>query len=267
MQLFYRKYGEGAPIVALHGLYASSDSWMGLVGELSKQHQLILVDLRNHGRSPHSPEHSYSLMSDDLLELFDKLVINQAILMGHSMGGKAAMHFALNYPERTKGLIVEDISPLGYSASNENVIFHQKIINALKLLQINSCTSRKEVEDSLFQKIPNMALCHFLLKNLRRNKNGELEWRINLSFIEKNLPLIMESIITENVLPIEVRSLFVKGSESTYVVEKDEEAIRLFFPYSSITTAQSAGHWIHNEQERDFMRYVKQYFSLLNSTD
>ena len=269
MQLFYRKYGygKGAPIVALHGLYASSDSWMSIASKFGKQHQLILVDLRNHGRSPHSPQHSYPLMSNDLLELLDKLAINRAILMGHSMGGKTAMHFALNQPNRVKGLVVEDISPLRLMLDNENALFHQKIINALKSLPIGSFTTRKEAQACLLQKLPDMALCQFLLKNLHRNKNGKLDWRINLSAIENNLPLIMESVTTEYASPLNIPTLFIKGSESTYVAHKDEEAIKQLFLKASISTVHGADHWVHSKRERDFLECVNQYFSLLNSTD
>ncbi len=267
MQLFYRKYGKGTPIIALHGLYASYDSWISLVATFSESHQLILVDLRNHGRSPHSSEHSYPLMSNDLLELFDELAISQAILMGHSMGGKTAMHFALSYPERVNGLIVEDISPLGYLPNSENAIFHQNVINALKHLPIKQYSTRKEVQDNLIQKIPDKTLCQFLLKNLQRNKNGALEWRINLDIIEKNLPLIMESVVTENTKPIEIPALFIKGSTSAYITEKDEKAIKLLFPCSSILTIQNTSHTPHNEQEIIFSECVNQHFSMLNNTD
>lgn len=267
MKLFYRKYGKGIPIIALHGLYASYHSWIGLTAELSKDYQLILLDLRNHGHSPHSSEHSYPLMSDDLLELFDELAIDKAILMGHSMGGKLAMHFALNHPQRVKGLIVEDISPLAYTSNSDNVIFHQNVINALKALPINSLSTRKEAQNNLLQKLPDNTLCQFLLKNLQRNKSGMLEWRINLNIIEKNLPAIMDSVVAENTKPLDIPSLFIRGFTSSYIAKKDEKTIKLLFPKSSVLTIQNAKHTPHNEQEYIFLCRVKQYLSLLNSAD
>lgn len=265
MHLFYRTYGNGFPIVALHGLYASSDSWIGLVGELSHTYRLILVDQRNHGRSPHSPEHSYASMSDDLHQLLDDLSIEQAILMGHSMGGKTAMYFSLRHAERVRGLIVEDISPLAYPLNHKNVLIHHKIIHALQSLPISN-KSRSELEELLFQSIPDRTLCKFLLKNLQRGKNGKLEWRINLAALSKNLVEIMGDV-TEKCSPVKTPSLFIKGSMSGYISEKDEVAIRTFFPNANIITIPNAGHWVHNEQQSIFTQSVKQYLSLLNSVD
>jgi pimeloyl-ACP methyl ester carboxylesterase len=205
-------------------------------------------------------------MSEDLLELLDELSIEQAILLGHSMGGKVAMHFSLHYPERVKGLIVEDISPLAYLQNHENVIYHQNIINALKSLPINHFTSRKEAEIALSKAINDVSLNKFLLKNLQRNKDGKLVWRIDLGVLVKNLYRIMENI-TDEVKPSDIYSLFIRGSLSKYISNEDEVAIKTFFPRSTIKTIQNAGHWTHNEQQSDFLQTVKQYLSLLNSAD
>lgn len=266
MRLFYRSYGKGFPIVALHGLYASSDSWMNLVGELSSSYRLILVDQRNHGRSPHSTEHSYELMGKDLYELLDALCLNQVILLGHSMGGKTTMYFALRYPKLVKGLVVEDISPFAYPKNHKNVLYHKKIISSLQSLPLNSCKFREEVENILLQTIPDSALCKFLLKNLQRNQYRELTWRINPAILAQNLTKIMDDV-TKGCTPINTPTLFIKGSTSHYITSKDENTIREFFPNTTISTIQNSGHWPHNEQQIEFLRTVKQYLSLLNSTD
>ena len=266
MQLFYRSYGKGFPIVALHGLYASSDSWIGLANELSNHYQVILVDQRNHGRSPHSPEHTYEQLSNDLHMLLDSLSLKQVILMGHSMGGKTAMYFALRHPERVKGLIVEDVSPLAYPSNHENALYHKKIIHSLQSLPINSCQSRRELENILFQTISDMKLCKFLLKNLQRTKDGKFVWRINLDILLNNLLNILDEV-TLSCTAIKTPSLFIKGSMSKYVEKKDETAIQNYFPNASIVTIQNVGHWVHTEQQNEFLRNVNQYLSLLNNAD
>lgn len=267
MRLFYRRYGQGQTIIALHGLYASSDSWMGLVHDLSRTYQIILVDLRNHGRSPHSPDHSYSAISSDLLELYEELSIEKAILMGHSMGGKAAMHFALRHPERVKGLIIEDISPLAYPMEHENVSYHKKIIDALLSLTLVNYVTRQEVENVLSASIPDKILCRFLLKNLHRDKEGKLEWRINLQVLRNNLSQIMENVIDDKNKVVTIPSLFFKGDLSKYISKEDENAISMIFSQSEILTVEGISHWIHNEQQTAFLKNVNQYLSLLNSAD
>ncbi len=264
MQLFYRTYGTGVPLIALHGLYASSDSWMGLVHELSAEHQLILVDQRNHGRSPHSQEFSYRLMSEDLRELMDSLRIEKAIIMGHSMGGKTAMTFSLSYPERTKGLIVEDISPLAYAAGNKNVRFHRQIINAMQQLPLNELKSRNDAEERLLVAIPDLTLCRFLLKNLWRTTAGDFEWRINLASLANNLDRIMDKVGGTNPT-FEGCSLFIKGAQSAYIQANDKICINRLFPNSSIATVSAAGHWVHIEQQNEFLKFVKKYFYLLKN--
>lgn len=255
------------PIILLHGLYASSDSWMELVEDFHQSYQLILVDLRNHGRSPHTPSYSYDEMSTDLLCLLNELNIDQAVLIGHSMGGKVAMRFSLQHPERVKGLVVEDISPLSYSQTHDNALFHQKIVATLKTLKLDKYNTRVEVENNLNRTLHDSILSRFLLKNIERNRNGKLQWRFNLNAIASNLPQVMESITDNMVAPLNIPSLFIKSPSSIYISPEDEKAILLFFPQATIETIMDTGHWIHNDQKIKFMDSVKRYLSLLNSTD
>ena len=120
MKLFYRTYGEGYPFIILHGLYGCSDNWVSIGKELSNTFQVFIPDIRNHGHSPHSHEHNYEVMKNDLLEFMNFHSIEKAILLGHSMGGKIAINFSLSYPERIKKLIILDIAPKTYSL-NDNI--------------------------------------------------------------------------------------------------------------------------------------------------
>src|SRR5512135_3012718 len=111
MKLFFRKYGEGLPLIILHGLYGSSDNWVSIAKILSSRFMVILPDQRNHGLSPKSNIHDYEALSEDVYELADHLKLEKFFLAGHSMGGKCAIRFALKWPERLQGLLVADISP------------------------------------------------------------------------------------------------------------------------------------------------------------
>ena len=155
MKLFYRKYGEGPPLVILHGLYGSSDNWVTLAKKLSDSFTVYLPDQRNHGQSPHSETHDYDSMRDDLYEMVNDLALKKFFLAGHSMGGKTAISFALKWPEMLNGLLIADISPFtyetdGHSAYNQ----HSIILNAILSFDLNKISTRNEAEKLLSEKIP-----------------------------------------------------------------------------------------------------------------
>jgi len=263
MKLFYRVIGKGRPIVIAHGLYGSSDNWMSVAKELSENYEVILVDLRNHGQSPHSPSHSYSDLADDLFELFNKLGLSQASLIGHSMGGKAAMQFALNHPDKLKSLIVVDISPKSYADANgyaPQAKEHFGILSALRELPLSELTSRAEAEALLANKIPSIQIRQFLLKNLDRDENNKFSWKLNLNALWQKLPALMGGIKTpENYIPIQgFPVLFIKGELSPYIdLETDKPTINELFPAAQIISIPEAGHWVHAEQPRLFIQAIE----------
>jgi len=162
MRLHFKESGNGQPLIILHGLFGSSDNWMAVAPKLAEHFRVFVIDLRNHGQSPHSAEMDYALMAGDVAEFLDVNNFADAALMGHSLGGKVAMQFALSYPNRVTKLIVSDMVPRVYEPS------HAKIISALLALDLNAFQSRQPIEEALAAEIPSLAVRRFLLKNLGR---------------------------------------------------------------------------------------------------
>ncbi len=215
---------------------------------LAESFHVFSMDQRNHGQSPHSDEMNYSLMAADLDEFMKSRGLAAAMVMGHSMGGKAAMQFALQFPERVERLIVADMAPRAYAPS------HEKIFTALLALDLKSFSARQEIEDVLTPEIPDLALRRFLLKNLGRNIDGGFFWKINLSGLAKNYSHLRESI--SNARPFTGQTLFIRGEKSNYINPEDEPLMRKLFPQSEIQSIAGAGHWLHAEQPEEFLRLV-----------
>lgn len=265
MKLFYRIAGEGDPIVIAHGLYGSSDNWISISKTLANKHQVILVDLRNHGQSPHSTSHSYSDLSDDLFELFNKLNLSKATIIGHSMGGKAAMQFAINHPEKLNSLIVVDIAPKSYADSNgyaPQAKEHLSILSAMRELPLGIISSRAEADAMLAAKIPSVTLRQFLLKNLDRDKSNNFVWKLNLDALWQKLPALMGGIKTpDNFTPINgLKVLVIKGESSPYINEEtDRLSFSQLFPNTKLVSIKGAGHWVHAEQPAQFIAEVENF--------
>lgn len=251
MQLFYRKHGEGFPLIILHGLFGSADNWNTLGKTYAEYFSTYLVDQRNHGQSFHAEEWNYKVMVEDLKNLLDAEGIEKAHIMGHSMGGKTAMLFAVTYPERVEKLIISDIAPRYYSPH------HQQIIAALKAVDLNVVKSRKEAEQALFSVIDDMGTGMFLLKNLYWKAEGELAWRFNLDTIIANLNNVGEAIPTN--VNYEGETLFLRGGNSGYIKERDEEDIHRIFINAHIVTIENAGHWLHAEKPKEYVEITLEF--------
>lgn len=245
MQLFFRKHGEGFPLVILHGLFGTADNWNTLGKTYAEHFCTYLVDQRNHGQSFHSDEWNYRVMVEDLKNLLDAEGIEKAHIMGHSMGGKTAMLFAITYPERVEKLIISDIAPRYYSPH------HQQIIAALKAVDLSVVKSRKEAEQALFNVIDDVGTGLFLLKNLYWKSEGELAWRFNLDAIVANINNVGEEIPTS--ARYEGETMFVRGGKSGYIKERDEEDIHRIFTHAHIVTIEGAGHWVHAEKPQEYV--------------
>ncbi len=259
MELFYRKKGEtGIPLIILHGLYGSGDNWISIAQVLKNHLQVYLIDQRNHGRSPHSSEMNYDLFTADLHTFFRSHDIGKAHIIGHSMGGKTAMWFALKYPDLVNKLIIVDIAPKTYDMSDSNSGVHKMIISALKSVDPETAKDRIEIENRLNKYIPNPQLNMFLLKNIERNSNGTYSWRLNINSIDKSLEKIMNGF-SELTIPIEVPTLFLKGEASNYIKRSDSNRIKDLFPNSEIITIPEAGHWLHAQQPKLFVKTVLEF--------
>jgi len=251
MKLHHQITGSGQPIVILHGLFGSLDNWRGLVKQLMTHAQVISVDLRNHGRSPHSAEQTYQLMANDLAELLDELALEKVDLIGHSVGGKVAMEFSKHYPQRLRKLVVVDIAPRSYDDEHSNIF---KSLLAIKLSQY---TSRSEVDRALQASIDNKAVRQFLLMNLAV-ENEQLIWRINLHALFNNYPKLLQSVCEDNV--INIMTCFIRGGRSMYIKQSDRALMESIFPNSELFTIESAGHWVHAEAPDAFLAKIIEFF-------
>ncbi|WP_194776630.1 alpha/beta fold hydrolase [Pararhodonellum marinum] len=251
MKLNFRKIGEGEPLVILHGLFGSADNWFSIARELEKHYTLYLVDQRNHGDSPHTEDWDYQLMAEDLLHWMEEQNLEEIHLMGHSMGGKTAMNFAIQYPEKVKKLIVVDIAPRYYP------VHHEQILEGLKSIQLDALKSRKEADDQLAEHVKEAGIRQFLLKNLGRDKENKFIWKINLSVIDAKIENVGEAL--EAGKSFEGPTLFMGGENSDYIKEGDKTDLERFFPNHHLIYIKGAGHWIHAEQPAAVVETVKAF--------
>lgn len=256
MRLAFKKFGDPGPVlIIVHGLYGSSDNWFTVAKAMSDQMEVYVIDQRNHGESPWDELHDYPSMKEDLLEFMNENGIEKATLLGHSMGGKTIMSFAMSYPEMVNGLVVIDIAPVSYlelALSSRLAANHGKMIDAMLELDLSVLDSREEVSRSLARSIGSDRIRMFLLKNLTRNNAGEFAWKINLPVLKKSLPGIMDKIPFEESIRLGgIRGfpvIFIRGEHSDYIQPKDHDIIKKLFPTSEIVSIPNSGHWVHAEQ-------------------
>jgi esterase len=240
MKLFFRQIGEGPPIVILHGLFGSSENWMSMAKRFADKFTVYLLDLRNHGQSPHSDIHDYQSMIGDLNEFVEDHTLNDVILIGHSMGGKTVMKFAIDYPDKVKKLIVVDMAPKIYKPRSKY------ILDALLSLDLSKISTREEADNFLAEKIKNKQVRLFLLKSLFRKEDMTFAWRLNLESLQKNLVSIGGYFTEKDCF--EKPTLFFQGENSNYILEEDYPMIKKIFPEVEIIKVPGAGHWIHIDQ-------------------
>lgn len=250
MELNYKKLGEGEPLIILHGLFGSLDNWMSLAKILAENFEVFIVDARNHGNSPHSDEFDYEVMADDLYEFIIQNQIIDPIILGHSMGGKTAMQFAMNYPTKLTKLIVADIAPKAYP------IHHTTILEGMFSLDFNLIKTRKEADDKLSESISDLSTRQFLLKNLYWADKETLAWKFNLPVINNNIEIIGKEL--NNVEVFNKPTLFIRGEKSNYILESDYNAIKNIFPNAEIISIDS-GHWVHAENPTAFLQILNSF--------
>lgn len=251
VKLFFREYGNGQPIVILHGLFGSSDNWLTQAKLLTEVgYKVITVDLRNHGLSPHDDEFDYQSMVNDLEALFDLLSLDNPTLIGHSMGGKAAMNFALAHPDKIARLIIVDIAPRYYDLE------HYVIADGLAAIPIGTLKSRNDADEVLKEYVSDSGTRQFLLKNLQRKPEGGFSWKINLAVIREKLKNVGADLIFEGTFDKPV--LFIRGANSSYVLDSDFERIQEYFPFAKLETLD-AGHWVQAEKPKEFVDSVTKW--------
>ncbi len=239
MDLNFKTFGRGFPLIILHGMLGSLDNWQTLGKKLAEHFMVYLVDQRNHGRSPHAESHTYPEMAEDLRAFMEANWIHEAHLIGHSMGGKTAMQLALDHPELVEKLVVVDMAPRAYEPG------HNLIFEGLCAIDVQEAASREEADDMLAEHIPQPSIRQFLLKNLRRNGKNGFRWKMNLEVIKREYPEILKAVTGKHPFP--GPALFAYGEDSDYVVPDDAPDIRALFPKAELRGIPGAGHWVHAE--------------------
>lgn len=239
------------PLLVFHGLFGMLDNWGSFGKEMGEFFPVHLIDLRNHGKSFHSIEMSHDDLAHDILHYMDFHNLQKVNLLGHSLGGKAVMQFAIKYPLKVEKLIVVDIAPKAYPPH------HQGIIKALESVDFERANTRKEVEEILKQYIPETSVIQFLAKNLYWTDDKKLNWRFNLKTLSEKYSQFVSNAIKFGIFTGE--TLFISGAKSNYILPQDEFSIKQQFPNSSIVTIKNAGHWVQAENPTDFNQVVKDF--------
>jgi esterase len=250
LRLHFESVGQGEPLLIVHGLFGSLENWASISRALADQFRVVAVDQRNHGRSPHSPVMSFRCMAEDLRQLLDGLGLTRCHLLGHSLGGKAVMEFALLHPGRTSKLVVVDIAPRAYPPR------HESILRALLGLAPGSFTQRQAMDNALAERVPDLATRRFLLKNAVRGADGTFHWRMGLQELWTNYARLREPLTSPR--PSEAAALFVRGEHSEYLSEPDLVEIRLF-PRARLASVARAGHLPHTENPEAFLKVVREF--------
>lgn len=251
MLLHYKDSGTSGKVVCiLHGLFGQSDNWQTHANKLSSYFRVITIDQRNHGHSEWHHEFSYKHLAEDLEELVQHLQIDTFYLIGHSMGGKTAMHYAQNYPNRLEKLIVVDIGIKKYP------FHHHEIIEGIKSVKLSNINSRSEAEAAMKPFINSTGVRQFLLKNLYWKEKGQLGWRMNVDVLEAEMDEILSEIPRKEVW---IQTLFIRGALSNYILDEDWGEIEELFPDSELVTIENSGHWVHAEASEVFLEHVLEF--------
>jgi esterase len=250
--------GEGHPLLLLHGLFGSLSNWRPLSRRFSGSYHVFNLDQRNHGRSPHHDTFNYTALAEDLRAFMRHESLLSAHVLGHSLGGKAAMQLALNYPEAVDKLVVVDMSPL---ASRPR---HREILAALRALDLSAASNRRQLDVQLAQSIASAEMRQFLLMNIANDESGRLQWRMNLDVIAESYDEVNRAVMPQ---PNGARSawekpaLFIRGENSDYIQEQDREAIQTLFPHSRLVTVAGAGHWVQADAPEEFANLVLDFLA------
>ncbi len=254
MILNYKSFGQGDPVIILHGLFGTLDNWQTVARQLAEHYSVYILDQRNHGRSPHTERHDYPSMAEDLRQFMEShWMYDGAYVIGHSMGGKTAMQFALEHPDLVKKLVVVDIAPKAYNGG------HQEIFDALFSMDLDKIDDRSEADAMLSERIQEQDIRLFLMKNLSRKKGGGYEFKMNLPVIYQHYDDILAAVAGEH--PYEGPALFIRGGRSKHVADGDKTLIKQLFPQAVIETVADAGHWVHADKPGELLRLVGEFLA------
>jgi esterase len=252
MQVLHsRIIGEGEPLLILHGYFGSGDNWKMIANKLSSTFEVHMIDQRNHGHSFHSDEFDYELMVEDLSNYIIHHQLKKVNLLGHSMGGKTVMLFAVEYSDLVDKLIISDISPRMYPPH------HHDILEGLNSIDFTVQTSRNLIDEKLAELIPEFGVRQFLLKSVYWKEKNQLDFRFNLASLTEHNDEVGVGLPSFTIFDGE--TLFLKGENSGYISVNEEPIINAHFPNHKIVTIKNAGHWLHAENPIDFLKAVESF--------
>jgi pimeloyl-ACP methyl ester carboxylesterase len=243
--------GEGAPLLILHGYFGMSDNWKSLGNKFGEDFQIHLIDQRNHGRSFHAGNFDYDLLVEDIVQYIKHHQLEKVIVLGHSMGGKAAMLFAVKYPTLVAKLIIVDIAPRYYQPHHTDIL---KALNSVDFLIHNT---RKLVDQKIAELIPDIGVRYFLLKNVYWKEKGLLAYRFNLQSLTENNSEVGKAL--PSFTTFDGETLFLAGGNSGYITESEVPMIKAHFPKATIKTIANVGHWLHAEKPKAFYELVMRF--------
>lgn len=250
---------ENSPaVILIHGMFGSLSNLGVLARSLTADYQVISVDLRNHGDSPHESLMDLPSMAADIVELMDDLGLASATLIGHSLGGKVSMQVALNNPDRVSELVVIDIAPVTYDTRQDAAL------DALNLLAENHITSRRDADSLISKHIIEAPVRAFLLKNLARNPEGEFRLKLNLASINQNYASTLVSAPTGQAYG--GPTLFLKGEHSAYIQEKHRPVMQQLFPHSQVEVVADTAHWLHAEKPEAVNALIRAFIATKTPT-
>lgn len=255
VELSFNALGKGPPLIILHGLFGSKRNWMSIAKNLSDHYHVFCLDARNHGDSPWADGMDYATLAGDVYDFIKRHGLHKATVIGHSMGGKTAMALSLLHAEVVDALVVVDIAPV--ATIGEDV---RSYLDSMIELPLAAFSSRTEVEEHLAEAIPERAIRSFLLQNLVQ-KDGRLNWRINLAGIADGMDDITGFISPGHGQRYTGSALFVAGGNSAYVQPHDHTLVTTLFPKAEIKIIPGAGHWLHAEKPGPFLDLLKLYLA------
>lgn len=240
----YGSENHGTPLVVLHGLFGMADNWGSFGRIFGEKRQIHLLDLRNHGRSFHSDRMSIAEMVEDIVAYIASIGTKRVVLLGHSLGGKVAMQFAIDHPELVEKLIIADIAPKAYPPH------HEDIFKALCAVDIKHLENRKDVQTKLESYLKDPGVIQFLLKNVYMTEDRHLDWRFNLDVLKQKYADFITVAVKDGVYT--GPTLFLAGEKSKYILPEDKVQIKEQFPQVSFETIPNAGHWVQAENPKAF---------------
>jgi len=253
MILAMTEAGEGPPLVLLHGLFGAGQNWGGIRRALAPRYRVLTPDLRNHGASPRAAAMDYATMAADLAETLDAAGVPRAAVLGHSMGGKVAMAFALEHPDRVERLVVADIAPVRYRPALRGYI------DAMQAVPLHTGLTRRQADAHLAGTIPEPGIRAFLLQSLRFEAEPPA-WRLGLAELAAAMPVIEDFTPPPGAI-YDGKVLVMAGEASGYVRQEHHAAFRALFPAVTFTTIPKAGHWVHAENPQGFLDALEAFLA------